>query len=77
MNRSRSKELNECNDFDFIDNCSPDYKITEKENKDSIAEPLYNLFEEIFELKDAKWFRKTIIGSYRNILVFLSFFYKH
>ena len=32
------------------------------DNKDSIAEPLYNLFEELFELKDAKWFRKTILG---------------
>ena len=32
------------------------------DNNDSIAEPLYNLFEEIFELKDAMWLRKTIIS---------------
>ncbi len=53
--RHRSKDKS---DSLFVD--PMDAKLID--NKDSIAEPLYNLFEEIFELKDARWFRKTIMA---------------
>jgi sorting nexin-25 len=32
------------------------------DNKDSIAEPIYVLIEELFDLKGIKWFRKSLIA---------------
>ena len=54
--RYLSKEKDDIDDF-FLDLDGPMV-----DSKDSIAEPIYVLIEDLFDLKGIKWFRKSLIA---------------